>query len=351
MRSVMLCWAIPVVVAGGCGGDGVAGPPLPPLEPLPTASELVPEVIPFDSVGGGTLYFHRTHDTLASSGDFIRGFVQLGTETRSITVHRWNGAVSPVTPTVAYVEVEPFCGGSNIFQICKTDVVVRPLNADDRPAVRVSSDQARGRTALKWSPDGRYLYYLEYFFTGSEAYMLVKQSPTANPGDRVAVIRLARRCAWGPYEKPSIAPSGDVVIAWGEISPDGSSCLPRKQLLRWNAASQSLQAIAEFPNHLTVVPDWSPEGSEIALLILDSFLHRAQLRVLKADGSDTRLVLDVSKGPHEDGSICWSRDGSRIVFVYLSDQGRRIWSIRPNGTGLTMITSAKADDGNLSCGR
>jgi len=35
----------------------------------------------------------------------------------------------------------------------------------------------------------------------------------------------------------------------------------------------------------------------------------------------------------------WSRDGSRIAFSSTRENGWQIWAIKPDGTGLTRITT------------
>lgn len=99
---------------------------------------------------------------------------------------------------------------------------------------------------------------------------------------------------------------------------------------------------------------WSPDGARIAYLRRlpgSGDLPHAkeagycpycyELWVARADGTEARLVMSF---PHTGSLWClwevgWSRDGGRIYFgVSGSPTHREIWSVYPDGTGLTYHT-------------
>jgi Tol biopolymer transport system component len=76
-------------------------------------------------------------------------------------------------------------------------------------------------------------------------------------------------------------------------------------------------------------PKWSPDGTKIVYDGDDG------LYVMNADGSDQTRVAS-----GQDAS--WSPDGSRIAF---EGPGGAIWSVAPDGSGLTQLTSGPGFDG------
>jgi Tol biopolymer transport system component len=78
-------------------------------------------------------------------------------------------------------------------------------------------------------------------------------------------------------------------------------------------------------------PRWSPDGSMIAYEGDDG------LYVMNADGSDQHKIAD-------GASPTWSPDGSRIAFVMGREHGADLWTIHPDGTGLSQLTKGPAFD-------
>jgi Tol biopolymer transport system component len=77
---------------------------------------------------------------------------------------------------------------------------------------------------------------------------------------------------------------------------------------------------------------WSPDGSMIAY-DNDGQGDTSGLYVMNADGSDQRKIAD-------GGSATWSPDGSRIAFALGNGHGADLWTIHPDGTGLTQLTQS-----------
>jgi Tol biopolymer transport system component len=88
-------------------------------------------------------------------------------------------------------------------------------------------------------------------------------------------------------------------------------------------------------------PVWSPDGKQIAFMRWNSTASPQNGRaifVVNADGSGLRQVTPwkLDAGDHPD----WSPDGRRILFRSPSSNIFRsnIYTIRPDGTGLTQLT-------------
>ncbi|MDP9222594.1 MAG: hypothetical protein M3P18_01840 [Actinomycetota bacterium] len=79
-------------------------------------------------------------------------------------------------------------------------------------------------------------------------------------------------------------------------------------------------------------PQWSPDGSMIAYNN-DGRGDTSGLYVMNADGSDQRRIAD-------GWNATWSPDGSQIAFALGSGHGADLWTVHPDGTGLTQLTQS-----------
>src|SRR5439155_21089180 len=89
-------------------------------------------------------------------------------------------------------------------------------------------------------------------------------------------------------------------------------------------------------------PTLSPDGSQIAYFDgMGDWGH--SLWVMNADGSDRHMVLEneVTSEGHVFGLV-WSPDGDRLAFDLRRDGGG-IYTVRPNGSGLTLVAPQESD--------
>jgi Tol biopolymer transport system component len=101
----------------------------------------------------------------------------------------------------------------------------------------------------------------------------------------------------------------------------------------------------------TASPAWSPDGKEIVYFVAgekDSGgpvpPRLSAVWVVDADGQHLRQVSPTAltaQDPH------WSPDGSRLLFVSPDGGGQDIYTMRPDGTGISRLT---ADGGSASAG-
>ncbi len=80
------------------------------------------------------------------------------------------------------------------------------------------------------------------------------------------------------------------------------------------------------------LPRWSPDGSMIAY-DNDARGDTSGLYVMNADGSGQRKIAG-------GWNAAWSPDGSRIAFGLGNGHGADLWTIHPDGTGLTQLTQS-----------
>jgi Tol biopolymer transport system component len=115
--------------------------------------------------------------------------------------------------------------------------------------------------------------------------------------------------------------------------------------------------MAEFIN-----PRWSPDGTQIEFSVMryptppsDENILGSSIAVVKADGSEAdapRILTDPALfGSYPD----WSPDGQRIVFNTYpmgsfqdTTKATNLYTIRPDGTGLTQVTHFGENDTRAS---
>lgn len=315
MKTVSILGLILLAACGDAGGVA----PHPPT-PIPSPAELVPEPIPYDSLGGTTVYFGR------HLRDRVAGYVRISPQDRSITVyHAFNTflwpAVSKASGAVAYWQKEWEAGPF---------IYVKALAAPKSDGTRISRIDNVWRSGPSWSADGRMLYYIEWTSPNSRVARIVRQSPVPDAKDWMAITDLPPACDF-QKEGPAVAATGDVLVMQMSLKPDGTCTW---ETLHWREADRSLSVRPD----LSGLPAWSPDGARIAVMRIT--LGRLQIVVSEASGSKSALIFDAPPEPRPasagyDSSICWSGDGSRIVFT----KSAGISSIRPDGSGLTTITS------------
>lgn len=82
-------------------------------------------------------------------------------------------------------------------------------------------------------------------------------------------------------------------------------------------------------------PEWSPDGSQIAFTSRRDGLLTPAVYTMNADGSSQ---IQRTTPANEAISPAWSPDGSKIVFT----QGGELWTMNPNGSSQTPLTSNSA---------
>lgn len=179
-----------------------------------------------------------------------------------------------------------------------------------------------------WSPDGESLYFSSERDGTMNVWRVGIDEESGKPAGQPEPVRTP-----SPY-------SGSISIA-----KDG-----RQLIYQSTSYSGELLRLNFDPATETVTPEVAPVFSGSMLIRTSSqspdakwiaFTTSGQQEdvfVMAADGSGVRqLTNDI----HRDRGISWWPDGSRIIFYSNRDGRWNVWTIRPDGSGLTAVTAGE----------
>jgi Tol biopolymer transport system component len=302
----------------------------PPQEPEEKGLPPLEDGIPFDELGSGRLVFHREGP---SSNKYYGLYVIDINERKSWRIFRG--------PSITMVSPD----GSKIAssQLGTSDFDIHVMNIDGSNIQNISNLDGQDRVPT-WTPDGN-----EVLFSIGVSEILYRQSPVPNPPDRQVIRDFYGE---GSINSPvSVSKSFKLIFFFYPDYPGVSS------IYTMDIDGTFLEPIpTDIPEgYRCFTPCWSPDGQKIAYLLLgdwhDDRYTSLKVMVMDADGSNARSLADLETNSsgwsllsqYCELRICWSPDGSKLVFnkfiegYHLS----HLYLIKVDGTGLSQVTFAQ----------
>ena len=200
-----------------------------------------------------------------------------------------------------------------------------------------------------WSPDGRRIVF--------DRCAVKCEIWSIDAGGR-SQRRLGPDCLrkTGPCQDrgfPAWSPDGKRIAFGGSIGALREHRVEYAELFVMNADGSGARRLTRLsegkkPFSVDIVdPAWSPDGKHLVFEVQHFATadppNRRALFVVDSDGSGSRQLTPWSLNAGD--SPDWSPDGSRILFRTVSTSNRHhgnLHTIRPDGTGLTRLTSYPA---------
>jgi Tol biopolymer transport system component len=200
-----------------------------------------------------------------------------------------------------------------------------------------------GGTAVNadYSPDGERIVF-ERRYGGRSPDSLFTMDSDGSSQTRLPTTCTAPTCLGD--SAPAWSPDGNRLVFERAVGPIVRDTAAGLDLVTANADGsnerailhyRSLEAQGQEPHD----PQWSPDGTRIAVMILNTKAkprNASAVYVLDADGSALHRVTPIRLNA---GNPDWSPNGKRIAFnsSYEGQSAVEIYTVRPNGSGLRRL--------------
>jgi len=192
------------------------------------------------------------------------------------------------------------------------------IGVDGRDPMPVTSDKPID-WCPRWSRDGRFLYFL----SDREGAMNLW---------RVRIDEATGKIAGLP--EPETTPALEMsIFSLSKSKLVYENRIIRSRLVRREIASGETETLVTMPaGRQPIGPDLSKDGKWLTFYTIGK---QEDIYVVGADGSGMRQLTD--DGFHNRGPR-WSPDGKLIAFTSNRSGRKEIWTIHPDGSGLSQLT-------------
>ena len=255
--------------------------------------------------------------TLRGGTGFGRTLVvtdKTGKVTSTVASGALDGRWSPDGTRIAFVRHEEGLGR-----------ILFVASSDGRAPTRIAAHVQTFGDAFSWSPDGTKLAYAAQ---GAHGLVIAdangRRAPRPLPIATASPRQFLTNVQWSPDGSLIAFLSIDDLSTGGfrinVVHPDG----------------RSLRRVADGDAF-----DWSPDGKRLAI---EGSYGGQGVSVVNSDGTDLHRIAGCRCDLRGEGSgpwvVAWSLDGTRIAYV--SGRGNTVSTIRPDGSGATVIATQAA---------
>jgi Tol biopolymer transport system component len=242
-----------------------------------------------------------------------------------IAAHVREFSWSPDGTKLAYPACARRCGPSRAEGAHRLVIADATGRRAPHPVSLPTGAGAPGRTLtdVQWSPDGTLIAFVSHDDVGTHLNVVRPDGSSV------------RRVADGDLSSVSWSPDGSLIafvshddVGWhlDVVHPDGNS----------------LRRVADDPFYWGPY-EWSPDGKRLAIVVPTGPRSR-DVSVVNADGTDLHRIARCRCDLHGPADfpepVAWSLDGTRIA--YISGRGNTVSTIRPDGTGATVVATQPA---------
>lgn len=267
----------------------------------------------------GSILFTRDGSLVTVAAD--------GSDLRLLAENAWYGIASPDGLRIAFMR----------------DDGIWVMRRDGTQQRRVIDNPASDPS---WSSDGRTLYFVRYGSDPEEDSTIASAS-ASDGGDEQAIVT-------GCVATPAADPRGRW-LAYGAFSDCKHGIYGTIGVV--SVDGETRVRPFSFPSDARD-PAWSPDGRTLAYVSLVDNIDEEELSYVicrsEIGGSDPQPIapLDLTSDNAQYEDPAWSRDGTWIALVRTTPEtdydDQDIWLVRPDGSGLTAVTSGAEQDDDPS---
>lgn len=186
---------------------------------------------------------------------------------------------------------------------------------------------------ISWSADGKRIAYTSEDHEGRRTVQ------------HVAILELVPTpVVFGSAGEtdPAWSPTDDLIV-FAKLKDDGTS----DGIFLRDPSNVNIVQLTAGPHHF---PTWSPDGKRIAYISTQND-GQQDIYVLNVSPlGPTSEPLRVTQDAADDYNQVWSRDGSRIAFISDRSGNADVYTIAPDGSGLTKITENAVNELSVQWG-
>ena len=199
-------------------------------------------------------------------------------------------------------------------------------------AIRVTNSVFE-ESQISWSADGRRIAYTSEDFDGRRTVQHVDVGTLA--GEAVVFGSDGETDpAWSPV---------DNLIVFAKLDAEGRST----GIFLRDPSNVNIVQLTAGPHHF---PAWSPDGKRLAYISTQNDGQQDIYIINVSPLGPTSEPYRVTQDGAEDYGLEWSRDGSRIAFISDRSGNADVYTIAPDGSGITKITQNAVDELSVAWG-